>query len=105
LSMILTAAVLFPGLSDEAILVLLGGGGALAIVGWVATGGGRRGKPVAAAADKALRTLWRMPPLAELPPRQLSLRERVSLIVLRAYLFLAAGLVLVRIGMLAMGGA
>lgn len=106
LSMILTAAVLFPGLSDEAILVLLGGGGALAIVGWVVTGGLRRsGKPAAAGADKALRALWHMPPLAELPPRQLSRSERVWLIVLRAYLCLAAGLVLVRIVMLAIGGA
>jgi hypothetical protein len=36
-----------------------------------------------------------MPPLAELPPRQLATLNRVWLLVLRAYLIIAAGLVLV----------
>jgi hypothetical protein len=46
-----------------------------------------------------------MPPLHELPPARLTLRNRIWMIVLRAYLVVAAGLVLVRIFRLATGGA
>jgi hypothetical protein len=49
------------------------------------------------------RSTWRMPPLDQLPPARLTLLNRVWLIVLRAYLVLAGGLVLVRIVMLAAG--
>ena len=105
LSLILTASVLFPDIGDKTILDILVAGGALTIVGWVVTGGSRHRQPATRiAADNGLRMTWRMPPLAELPPRRLILRERVWLIVLRAYLFVAAGLVLVRIVMLATGG-
>jgi hypothetical protein len=52
-----------------------------------------------------LRDTWRMPPLAELPPRQLTTLNRVWLVVLRGYLIVATGLVLVRIIQLATGGA
>jgi hypothetical protein len=45
-----------------------------------------------------------MPPLAQLPPRQLTTLNRVWLVVLRAYLIVAAGLVLVRIVTLATSG-
>jgi hypothetical protein len=45
-----------------------------------------------------------MPPLADLPPRPLTALNRVWLLVLRAYLVVAAGLVLVRIVNLAMSG-
>ena len=45
-----------------------------------------------------------MPPLDQLPPRRLGIGERIWLIVLRAYLFVAAGVVLVRIVSLATGG-
>jgi hypothetical protein len=38
-----------------------------------------------------------MPPLEQLPPARLSMLERVWLIVLRAYLVVAGGLVLIRI--------
>jgi len=40
---------------------------------------------------------WRMPPLDKLPPARLSLAARIWMLVLRAYLVLAAGLVLIRI--------
>jgi DNA-binding protein YbaB len=46
---------------------------------------------------------WRMPPLHKLPPAQLSLAARSWMFVLRAYLVLAAGLILFRIVMLAIG--
>jgi hypothetical protein len=45
-----------------------------------------------------------MPPIAELPPRRLTAGERIWLVVLRGYLFLAAGLVLARIVSLAVAG-
>ncbi len=106
LSVILTAAVLFPGIGGGTMIGILAGGclGALAI--WLVSGGLRRGGDAAevAPADPALRANWRMPPLAELPRRQLSMGERIWLIVLRFYLLLAAGLVLVRIASLAMAG-
>jgi hypothetical protein len=45
-----------------------------------------------------------MPPLEQLPPARLSMLEQVWLIVLRAYLVVAGGLVLIRIVTLAVGG-
>jgi hypothetical protein len=45
-----------------------------------------------------------MPPLEELPPRPLTLLNKVWLLVLRACLVVAAGLVLVRILTLAKAG-
>jgi len=49
------------------------------------------------------RDVWRMPPLDQLSPARLTTLNRVWLIVLRAYLIVAAGLVIVRIVALAMG--
>jgi hypothetical protein len=46
-----------------------------------------------------------MPPLTQLPPRQLTTLNRVWLVVLRDDLIVAAGLVLVRIVTLATSGA
>ena len=60
--------------------------------------------PPAVPADRSLRDTWRMPPLAELPPRPLTTLNKVWLLVLRAYLIVAAGLVLVRILTLATSG-
>jgi hypothetical protein len=61
-----------------------------------------------AASDQTLkhaRDAWRMPPLEQLPPAPLTSLERVWLVVLRGYLVVAGGLVLVRIVMLAIGAA
>jgi hypothetical protein len=46
--------------------------------------------------------MWRMPPLSQLRPAQMPRASRIWMIVLRGYLVLAGGLVLVRIIMLAM---
>lgn len=78
----------------------------MAIVTYLTFGGIRR--PVeahVALADRLLRDTWRMPPLTQLPPRQLTTLNRVWLVVLRDDLIVAAGLVLVRIVTLAMSGA
>ena len=48
--------------------------------------------------DRSLRHEWHMPPVEELAP----LLDRIWMGVLRAYLVLAAGLVLVRIASLAL---
>jgi Mn2+/Fe2+ NRAMP family transporter len=106
LSLILTASVLYPEISGETILAILISGSLAALVVCLTLRGVRR--PVEATIDPAgrsLRNTWRMPALADLPPRQLTALNRVWLFVLRAYLIVAAGLVLVRIVQLATGGA
>jgi NRAMP (natural resistance-associated macrophage protein)-like metal ion transporter len=112
LSMILTLSVLFPGMGESTILGILIGGSLLAII--VAAGiklaqrSSARAAPVAADAalrahNESSRDNWRMPPLNQLPPARLTTLNRVWLIVLRTYLVVAAGLVLVRIVALAIG--
>jgi len=54
--------------------------------------------------DRSLQDTWQMPPLAQLAPGRLSLSNKIWMAVLRAYLVLGAGLVLVRIAQLAMAG-
>ena len=101
LSVILTASVLFPAISGVRILAILVGGSVLALL--MSLGAhiidARRGPKIQemntfTAAD---RTTWRMAPLDELPPARLTVLDRTWLIVLRGYLVIAAGLVLVRI--------
>jgi Mn2+/Fe2+ NRAMP family transporter len=114
LSMILTLSVLFPGITETAIVGILIGGGILAIVAAI---GVRMFEPriVATTArqddiapteqQERERSAWRMPPLSELPLARLTTLNRVWLIVLRGYLIIAAGLVLARIAQLAIVGA
>jgi Mn2+/Fe2+ NRAMP family transporter len=109
LSMILTLSVLFPGIDETEIVGILIGGSIVAILISIAV---RLHQPVRVPTEKILasvplkrepRDTWRMPPLAELSPAQLTPLNRVWLIVLRAYLVVAAGLVLARIVLLAIG--
>ena len=105
LSIILTASVLYPDISGETIIAVLIGGSLVGLVIYLTFRGIRpTGEAVVEPAGLSLRHAWRMPPLGELPPRQLTTLNRVWLFVLRAYLIVAAGLVLVRILTLAMGG-
>jgi Mn2+/Fe2+ NRAMP family transporter len=103
LSVVLTGAVLFPGLGDRAIVGLLAGGGAAALVGALVV---LRRAPARAASPtaRADRATWRMPPLAELAPPALTPSTRAAMLLLRAYLVIAGGLVLVRIVHLALAG-
>jgi Mn2+/Fe2+ NRAMP family transporter len=112
LSMILTLSVLFPGIGERTILGILIGGSLPAII--VAVGiklaQRRMGRAAPVAGDEALlehdegsRDVWRMPPLDQLSPARLTTLNRVWLIVLRTYLVVATGLVLIRIATLAMG--
>src|ERR1700720_1329428 len=100
LSIILTASVLFPEIDGATIIAILVAGGATALVIYLITPGEASAEP----ADPSLRDTWRMPPLANLPPRHLTTLNRTWLLVLRAYLIVAAGLVLVRIVTLATSG-
>jgi Mn2+/Fe2+ NRAMP family transporter len=101
LSIILTASVLFPQLGSETIVAILAAGSLAALVIYVTVPGGT----AAASADRSLRDTWRMPPLAKLPPRPLTRPNKIWLLVLRAYLIVAAGLVLARIVQLAIGNS
>ncbi len=95
LSVILTASVLFPTIGAAAMLWILGGGSALALIGWVGlrllTGG------TAEAIDRRGRADWRMPPLDTLAPAMLGRGEKAWLGILRLDLVVAGGFVLVRI--------
>lgn len=95
LSVILTASVLFPTIGAAAMLWILGGGSALALIGWILmrllTGG------TAEAIDRRGRADWRMPPLDTLAPAMLGRGEKAWLGILRLYLVVAGGFVLVRI--------
>ena len=71
LSSILTASVLFPGMSDTTILAILGGGMLFTVVIAAALLAIRReGRQVWI--DSYGRMVWRMPPLDQLPPAQRS---------------------------------
>ncbi len=101
LSIILTASVMFPNItSDEIIAILVGG---TIIAGATAIGAYSFKASVAPieAMDRRMRDNWRMPPLSALPPGHLTLLSRIWMIVLRGYLVIAGGLVLLRIIQLA----
>lgn len=98
LSIILTASVMYPDISGEAILDVLVGGSVFAIVGYLATVLIRRHKRVVEpGVDRALRDTWRMPPLGTLEPQKMTLSTRVWMTVLRGYLVIAVGLVIVKV--------
>jgi Mn2+/Fe2+ NRAMP family transporter len=111
LSMILTAATVFPDLSGETIILILCGGTVLGVLGsgvLVLTGslGFRRSAangPALQAHLRAMRTTWRMPPLESLPPPRLGLGKRLWMGILRAYLFAAVILVAVKVVQVAVG--
>ncbi|HEY1413088.1 MAG TPA: divalent metal cation transporter, partial [Rhodopila sp.] len=112
LSIILTAATVFPGLSGNAIVGVLGGGTVIGIAGCallillrqVGRNDNPRRRPGAATvATAAARISWRMPPLDELPKPGLSLAKRVWMGLLRAYLVGAIVLVAIKVVQVAAG--
>jgi NRAMP (natural resistance-associated macrophage protein)-like metal ion transporter len=100
LSVILTASVLYPSITSAQIIGVLIGGGVLMLVLGLAVAILRRRRPAptvpmaSASVDKAE---WRMPPLHKLPPAQMSVRRRIWLGVLRAYLAAALILAIVKV--------
>jgi hypothetical protein len=114
LSMIPTLSVLFPGITESAIVGILVGGGILTIIAAIGVRlfeiviAPTRSSPGSVRPTQQRErecSTWRMPPLSELPPARLTALNRVWLIVLRGYLIVAAGLVLMRIVQRAMVGA
>jgi hypothetical protein len=109
LSIILTASVLYPDVTGRQILFVLAGGISLAVVAFAVTlllqrrqNGAAAGHPEIRWTARA-RAAWRMPKLSTLSPLHLTLSKRVWMIVLRGYLILAVGMVLVRVVQLALG--
>lgn len=101
LSVILTASVLFPDMEERGIVGVLVGGTALfalltlGVKGYEACRGIEHKKEVAI--DPALRDTWRMPPLDQLPPARLTTLNKVWMAVLRGYLVIAAGMLIVKL--------
>jgi Mn2+/Fe2+ NRAMP family transporter len=105
LSIILTASVLYPDITGRQILFILAGGSIVAVLAAIATAWLRRSRGIVAEAiDESQRATWRMPPLYQLPAGRLSGMRRLWMGVLRGYLLIAAGLVLVRIAQLVSAG-
>ncbi|MDW3688397.1 divalent metal cation transporter [Cupriavidus sp. CV2] len=108
LSIILTASVLFPQIGEREILGTLLGGTVLALAAslFVKRYETRRLPTPLPSTPPSVddKAGWTMPPLAELPVLKLTLLNRVWMLVLRGYLMVAAGLVLVRIVTLVAAG-
>jgi len=98
LSIVLTAAVLYPDIGERTILAILGGGTALAVVTAAIF---LLSSHAPAEVDRAGRMGWRMPPLDRLTPMRMTAPTRLWMVVLRLYLLVAGGLVLARVIQLA----
>ena len=105
LSVILTASVLFPAITEAQIVGVLMGGGLAAAAVAVGVKAWERAKhlppPMKVRYDPQLRDAWRMPPLDSLRPARLTPLNRIWLIVLRLYLAVAAGLLIAKLVQLA----
>jgi NRAMP (natural resistance-associated macrophage protein)-like metal ion transporter len=106
LSIILTASVMYPDITGEAILEVLAGGTLMAVASYAATlvvrklrqeSGNAAARESEFRLSKETRDSWRMPPLDELPPPQLTMSKRVWMGVLRGYLIVAVALVIVKV--------
>jgi NRAMP (natural resistance-associated macrophage protein)-like metal ion transporter len=111
LSVILTAATVFPDISGKAIVAILVGGLALFAAGFAGaqwmrrvrrTGQDGEASGRVGAAEPANRYNWRMPPLDELPPPVLTFSTRLWMGSMRGYLVVAVGLVVVKVVQMAM---
>ena len=106
LSVILTASVLFPGITEGQIIGVLVGGSMLTVAMAVVVKVYERwrGEPVAQSlrVEQGPRDSWRMPPLASLAPARITLLNRLWMLVLRGYLLIAAGLLLAKLVQLAL---
>jgi hypothetical protein len=98
LSLILTAAVLFPTIGSGQIETILGAGIGLAFIAVLAyalrakRNGSLKGVQLARA-----RQGWRMPELDTIGPLQLTPMRRACMIVLRGYLAVAVVMVVIRV--------
>jgi NRAMP (natural resistance-associated macrophage protein)-like metal ion transporter len=114
LSLILTAAVLFPNLSgpDIELIIVVGVGLGLAIGGYLVVQSRRRRTAALASAHgealsgddlRSRRAEWRMPRLAMLERPVMSRQRKIGMATLRAYLLFAFALVIVKVVEVAIG--
>jgi Mn2+/Fe2+ NRAMP family transporter len=107
LSIVLTASVLFPGITAGQILAIFAAGTILMLFAGVYLAWAARHRAqgqVKPAAEPILdRATWRMPPLALMTRSTLSAGTRTGLTVLRGYLLVASALVVVKVVQLALG--
>jgi Mn2+/Fe2+ NRAMP family transporter len=94
LSIILTAAVLFPGITAHQIMLIMA---TCAAVGAMAGAYHLIRRQPTAPTTRTGRESWRMPALAELPGPDMSAARRIGIGALRLYLSVATVLVVVRI--------
>ncbi|WP_322012384.1 NRAMP family divalent metal transporter [Paraburkholderia sp. J12] len=104
LSIVLTASVMYPDMTGETIIEILAGGTVFAVLGYAVTVAARKARRQRGNEGDATQTwqegardTWRMPPLDELPPPNLTLSKRVWMGVLRGYLLIAVALVVVKV--------
>jgi len=108
LSVVLTAAVLFPDISADAILEILAGSSLVALVAGIvgmALHAYRLASDDITIADKPSRKEldnWRMPPLETLAPNSMSKGTKIGMGMLRGYLIIAALMVAYKVMLLAM---
>jgi Mn2+/Fe2+ NRAMP family transporter len=104
LSLILTAAVLFPAITGTQIATILATGTFLACASVAAFALRVRRDPGSTGVDmRAARERWRMPRLEDLEPVQLTPLRRLGMMALRGYLALAVIMVIVRVVQTAAG--
>jgi len=111
LSLILTAAVLFPDLSgpDIELIVLVGVGVGLVIGGYLLAQSRLRRAALSEEARAiqrerlGRRATWRMPPLTMLARPIMSRQRKIGMLTLRGYLLFAFGLVIVKVVEVAVG--
>ena len=106
LSLVLTAAVVFPDISDQQILATMAVGAVLGIAAFGITRllTRRRAKEDGTEIRTLDRNFWQMPPLDRLPPPRLSLATRIWMGTLRGYLVIAVLLVVYKVVALALQG-
>lgn len=97
MSIVLTAAVLFPSISSGAIVAILIAGTAIGVVGGVAFVLTSRRQVPKTPIDRTGQANWRMPPLTLLARPELSRSTKLGMGVLRTYLLVAMILVIVRV--------
>jgi Mn2+/Fe2+ NRAMP family transporter len=102
LSVILTAAVVFPDISTAVILRIITACGlaGLAAAGYALV---RRRRAATSPVNRTGRDTWRMPPLAELPRPVMSTGHKIGMAALRLYLGVAVILVVIKLVQLAVG--
>lgn len=107
LSIVLTASVLFPGITSAQIVAILVAGTVLTVAAGIYLAWASRTTSAKAAQLPSVpvgdRSTWRMPPRTLLNRAPLSVTQRVGLSVLRGYLLVAMILVVIKVAQLALG--